>query len=234
LVQFLLEAFHRTVIHYGLWFRETEYQMGLKSAMQVDDKVFSTSLGIQMKRMAKLLGFEVDEKGVPLRIKQMSPEELKELIKSQTVNWLANDGVWFQTVENMENMNTAKRLNDTCWTHYSPYEAERIKIFLGLGDNSGLAGLKTALNFRNYARVNLQSIHEISENSFEFQMNDCRVQSARKRKGLPDYPCLSVGEVEYSYFARSIDSRIVTECVGCPPGDHPEEWYCAWRFTLKE
>jgi hypothetical protein len=66
-----------------------------------------------------------------------------------------------------------------------------------------------------------------------FKMNECRVQSARKRKGLADYPCKSAGVVEYTYFARSIDDRIQTECIGCPPDPHPEEWYCAWRFTLK-
>ena len=67
-----------------------------------------------------------------------------------------------------------------------------------------------------------------------FQMNDCRVQSARKRKGLDDYPCKSGGLVEYTYFARSIDERIKTECIGCPPDDHPEDWFCAWRFYMDE
>ncbi|HMA84637.1 MAG TPA: DUF6125 family protein, partial [Desulfosalsimonadaceae bacterium] len=70
--------------------------------------------------------------------------------------------------------------------------------------------------------------------SFVFQMNDCRVQAARKRKGLEDYPCKTAGLVEYTYFARSIDDRIKTECIGCPPDPHPEEWYCAWRFYIDE
>ena len=69
--------------------------------------------------------------------------------------------------------------------------------------------------------------------SLVYQMNECRVQSTRKRKGLDDYPCKSAGLVEYTYFARSIDDRIRTECIGCPPDPHPEEWYCAWQFTLK-
>ena len=110
----------------------------------------------------------------------------------------------------------------------------RIKRFLGLGENSGLAGLKRALGFRNYALVNRQSIHEQDDDSFIFQMNDCRVQSARKRRGLSDYPCRSVGTVEYPYFAKTIDARIKTQCLGCPPDEHPDDWYCAWRFTLEE
>jgi hypothetical protein len=58
------------------------------------------------------------------------------------------------------------------------------------------------------------------------------VQAARKRKGLNDYPCKSGGMVEYTYFARSIDERIITECIACPPDAHPDEWYCAWRFRM--
>ncbi|MFW6216477.1 MAG: DUF6125 family protein, partial [Desulfohalobiaceae bacterium] len=78
------------------------------------------------------------------------------------------------------------------------------------------------------------SIIEEGEGCIQFQMNDCQVQSARKRKGLPDYPCKSVGLVEYGYFATAIDSRIQTECIGCPPDEHPEDWFCAWRFRIPE
>jgi hypothetical protein len=129
-------------------------------------------------------------------------------------------------------MDYAKRCNDTCWSRFSPYEALRIKKLLKLPQSPGLEGLKVALGFRMYARINKQSIEEIDETSFIFRMNDCRVQSARKRKGLADYPCRSVGMVEYPFFASAIDQRIETECIGCPPDHHPEEWYCAWKFKL--
>ena len=97
-----------------------------------------------------------------------------------------------------------------------------------------LDGLKKALSYRMYAFINVQSIAEETENSFVFRMNDCRVQAARKRKGLDDYPCKSGGMSEYPTFARTIDPRIRTECIGCPPDPHPDEWFCAWRFTLEE
>ena len=54
-------------------------------------------------------------------------------------------------------------------------------------------------------------------------MNNCRVQSARKRKGLDDYPCKSGGLVEYTSFVEAIDPRIKTECIGCSPDAHPNE-----------
>ena len=100
-------------------------------------------------------------------------------------------------------------------------------------ERPGLEGLKTALQLRMYSRVNVQSIEEEDDTTLIFRMNECRVQAARKRKGLPDYPCKTAGLVEYPYFATAIDDRIATECIGCPPDDHPEEWWCAWKFILR-
>ncbi|MCD4774238.1 MAG: DUF6125 family protein [Bacteroidales bacterium] len=46
--------------------------------------------------------------------------------------------------------------------------------------------------------------------------------------------CKSGGLVEYTSFAEAIDPRIKTECIGCPPDAHPDEWFCAWRFFVEE
>jgi len=233
LARFIVDMFHRIIMHHVLWFKEVEHQLGLPRALEILDTALQRSYNIQMKRLGKNLGFEMKE-GVPEPLLNMPREKLLELFKNLGVNWLANDGVWFQAVEFSSGMFDAKRCNDTCWTRFSPFEAWSIKRFLGLSEKPGLEGLKKALQFRMYASVNVQSIIEESPNVIVFQMNDCRVQSARKRQGLDDYPCKSAGLVEYSTFASTIDSRIKTECIGCPPDDHPDDWYCAWRFTLPE
>lgn len=233
LVPWLIEGFRRTLIHYGCWFREVEYQIGIQGATEIEGKAGDLAWQIILKRLSGLFGFEIED-GIPRSLKQLSKEKLIEAIDAIAVNWLANDGVWFQTVEKDYDMDYAKRCNDTCWTRFSPYEAIRIKKLLGLSETPGLEGLETALGFRMYARINRQSIEKADRHHFIFRMNDCRVQSARKRKGLPDYPCKSVGMVEYPFFASAIDRRIETECLGCPPDHHPENWYCAWKFTLKE
>ncbi len=215
LIQWLMEGFRRTLIHYGCWFREVEYQIGVQKATLIEGEAGDAAWRIILKRLSGLFGFEIED-GVPKAVKDLSKEKLIKAIDAVAVNWLADDGVWFQTVEKHYGMDYAKRCNDTCWSRFSPYEALRIKKLLGLSESPGLEGLKTALGFRMYARVNKQSIEEIDETSFIFRMNDCRVQSARKRKGLPDYPCRSVGMVEYPFFASAIDGRIETECLGCP------------------
>jgi len=228
----IIDFFHRTMMHHTFWFSEVQHQYGREKALEMLEKAYTLSYDIQMKRLSKILNFEMDDT-VPAPLSKLSCEELNALKEAAAVNWLANDGVWFQTVENIYGMSDAKRCNDSCWGHFSPFEAWSVKRFLKLPENSGLDGLKKALQYRLYATINKQTITEETPNSFVFRMLDCRVQSARKRKGLEDYPCKSGGLVEYRSFAEAIDKRIKTECIACPPDTHPEEWFCSWKFSIE-
>jgi hypothetical protein len=232
LARYLVEVVRRTVLHYGIWFNEVVHQLGLEEAIRIEREVSASVVPVTINRLAKTLGFET-ENGLPLWLMSMDREKLIGLIDALSVNWLADDGLWFQAVENSQDMYTGKRCNDTCWTRYSPVEASMIRSFLELPGQSGLDGLEQALRFRLYARINEQT-SERSGDKLVFRMVKCRVQEARKRKGLPDYPCKSAGVVEYETFARTIDSRIKTECIACPPDDHPESWACAWRFHIPD
>jgi hypothetical protein len=231
-VRLILDFFHRTAMHHAMWFTEVRHQLGREKAWPILKNAWERSYSIQMRRLSETLGFEM-RGDLPAPLIELPEAKILELKENAAKNWLANDGVWFQAVEFTRGMADAKRCNDSCWSQFSPFEAWSIHRILGLPEKPGLEGLKKALGLRLYATINRQSIHEETETSFVFQMNDCRVQSARKRKGLDDYPCRSGGMAEYPTFAETIDPRIRTECIGCPPDPHPEEWYCAWRFTLK-
>lgn len=233
LAELVMDMIHRTAVHHVFWFKEVEHQMGFERALEVMESAYTKSREIQLKRLGKFFGYDMID-GIPSPLLEMPEERLEELIGLLGQNWLAGDGVWFQSVESEYGMLEAKRCNDSCWAWFSPFEAWSIKRFLGLSDQPGIEGLKKALQQRLYAKINVQSIIDESPNSIVFQMNDCRVQSARKRKGMDDYPCKSAGLVEYTTFARAIDSRIKTECIGCPPDEHPDEWFCAWRFYIDE
>jgi hypothetical protein len=231
LARLAIDFFHRTIVHHTLWFAEVEHQMGMSKALDILGAAWEKSYAVQMKRLSEILGFEM-EKGVPKALLTMSKEELLRLLGDLGRNWIAGDGIWFQTVEARDGIWDAKRCNDSCWARFSPFEAWSIRRFLDLPEAPGLSGLKRALGFRLYARINVHTILDESPESIVFQMNDCRVQAARKKKGLTDYPCKSGGLVEYRAFAETIDPRIRTSCIACPPDDHPGDWFCAWRFTL--
>ncbi len=167
-------------------------------------------------------------------LRQHSKEELIDLLEIGAKNWLAHDGLWFLAAEDTFDMETAIELDRRAWERFTVIEAKRIMRFLHIEPGGGIPALRKALGYRLYARINEQEIIDVDERTIVFRMNDCRVQAARKRKGLPDFPCKPVGLVEYGNFARTIDPSFQTECIACPPDPHPEDYYCAWRFTLAE
>jgi len=162
----------------------------------------------------------------------LSKEELVRIIIDDAKNWLAHDGLWFQALEKIHGIEAAIDADREAWRQFTVIEAKRIMERLGMRPGGGIPALVECLKHRLYARLNLQESIEVTETRAVFRMTDCRVQSARRRKGLADFPCKSVGIVEYAEFARTVDPRITTRCIACPPDEHPEEFFCAWEFTL--
>ncbi len=166
------------------------------------------------------------------RLTELSKDQLIGMLEDAAKNWLAHDGLWFLAAEAQWDLDTAINLDRQAWEKFTVIEARRIMKRHNIAPGSGLAGLKQALGLRLYAHLNVQAIVEENQKSFVFQMKQCRVQAARQRDGRPDFPCKPVGLVEYAEFARTIDSRIKTECICCPPDAHPQSHFCAWRFSM--
>jgi len=166
------------------------------------------------------------------KIEDLSKEELFQLLNIYAKNWLAHDGCWFLSIEEKFGMEEAIDRNRESWRKFTVIEAKRLIDFLGLPPNSGISGLARALKFRLYSKLNEDEIF-IDGNVLEYRVRTCRVQAARRRKKLPDFPCKSVGIVEYGLFAKTIDERFETEAVSCPPEITNEDYYCIWRFRLK-
>jgi hypothetical protein len=164
----------------------------------------------------------------------LDKETLVDMLEDAAKNWLAHDGLWFQAVEKKIDMDTALELDRQAWKIFTQIEAMRIMNRHGIKPGGGIEALEKALKFRLYARINEQTTYRVDDKTLRFEMNECRVQAARERKGLPAFPCKSVGIVEYAYFAHSIDPRFKTEVIHCPPDIRPEGCYCTWQFTLAD
>ncbi|AFM01884.1 hypothetical protein Desde_3610 [Desulfitobacterium dehalogenans ATCC 51507] len=170
-----------------------------------------------------------------LRSKEdLTHQQALDLLGDFAKRWLAHDGLWFQSIERERGIGEAIHHDIEAWRHFTVVEAKRIQEFLKLPPQGGLDALERALAFRLYAFLNQQTIERPDEKTLIFKMTDCRVQSARRRKQLPDFPCKPVGEVEYSLFAATIDPRISTRCLACPPDQDSRDYYCGWEFTLVE
>ena len=158
-------------------------------------------------------------------------EDLIRQIEIYAKNWLALDGVWFQSIEQKDGMNAAMYHDAEAWRRFTVIEAKRIKAFLDLEEHPGLEGLAKALSLRFYANLNEDKI-ETDGDTLIYTMVKCRVQTARERKGMPFHPCKDVGIIEYRDFAKTIDSRICCRCLSCYPDITDESCCCKWEFTL--
>ena len=139
----------------------------------------------------------------------LTREQLVELLEIYAKNWLAADGIWFQSVEKRWGMEEAMYHDVEIWKKFTVVEALKLKNFLHLPEHAGLEGLAKALSLRFYANINDDEI---------------RIE----------HPCKTVGIVEYGEFARAIDDRITCECVSCFPDITDETCCCSWKFTLVE
>lgn len=166
-------------------------------------------------------------------LQTLSKDELIDLIELYSKNWLAMDGVWFQSVERKLGMDEAMYHDAEAWRRFTVTEARRIKSFLKLDEHPGIPGLAAALRLRFYANINDDRI-EIEGNTLTYTAVDCRVQTARAAKGMPFHPCKSVGLIEYEGFAKTIDRRFSCECVSCYPEITDASCCCKWKFTLEE
>lgn len=166
-------------------------------------------------------------------LSSLSKESLIELIEIYSKNWLALDGLWFQSIEQKLGMEEAIYHDEQAWTRYTVIEARRIKEFLHLEEHPGIQGLKLALQLRFHANIDTDSI-VVDGNTLVYTVHECRVQTARKRKNMPYHPCKSVGIIEYTGFAKTIDDRFACCCLSCFPDIIDEQCSCKWQFTLIE
>ena len=160
-------------------------------------------------------------------------EDLAQALTDAAKNWVAMDGLWFQAVEQAYGMDEALAIDKEVWEQFALVEARRIKERLALPEKGGLEALEIAFKNRLVSLLNELEILRPDEKTLIITLKTCRVQAARKRKGMQEFPCRSVGLVEFPVFARTIDARIITECLSCPPETLPRTPFCSWKFTLE-
>ena len=167
-------------------------------------------------------------------IEKLDREDLLKLVKMYAKNWLTHDGCWFLAAEKRYGLEEAIQIDKEGWIRFTVFEAKRIMKEFNISENSGLDGLEKALQLRLYASINIQEINRRSKTALIMKMKTCRVQEARERKKLPLFPCKEVGIEEYSRFASTIDSRIETRVIACPPDEVNRDFHCGWEFILME
>lgn len=165
-------------------------------------------------------------------LRQLSRSELLEYVQMCSKNLFAIDGTWFQALESEMGMDAAMHYDASAWERFTVSEAQRLKRFLRLEDDCGLEGLARALPLKLTSPCNETEIVWDGDDLL-FRVVNCRVQTARARKGMEFHPCKPVGLIEYGEFARTLDSRIECACESCYPDVFDATCACAWRFSCR-
>lgn len=161
-------------------------------------------------------------------------DELRQALADASKLWLAHDGLWFLAWEKRHGIDEAIEGDTEAWATFAKLEAKRIMARLGLEPGGGLPALAACLRNRLYSNICRFTLHQQGDSELKIRMVDCRVQDARRRKELPPFPCKSVGIVEFTTFATTVDSRIEVECLQCPPDDPTPGGWCEWIFRVNE
>ena len=89
----------RIFFHYQLWFQQVSQKFGETVAKEMDLVVKEKSEGIKINRFSKIFEYDSNTE-FEIQIVKLSEKQLVDLRKAMALNWLANDGIWFQEVEN--------------------------------------------------------------------------------------------------------------------------------------
>ena len=147
---------------------------------------------------------------------RLSRGQLYELIELYSKNWLALDGVWFQSIEQKLGMDEAMEHDERAWERFTVIEAGRIKRFLALPDHPGLEGLAQALRYRFYANLNRDAVI-LQGDSLIYRALECRVQTARARKGMPFIPASGWGWSNIPALPRPLTSALSANALAAIP-----------------
>ena len=148
----VLDMLHRTIIHYALWFTEVRHQMGLEKAIQTLRGAREKSFGIHMKRLSKILGFEMRD-GIPAGLLDMPKDQLLQLLDAVAVNWIATDG---SCGSRRWSFPAACSTPSDAMTPAGPISPLLKRIpsnsCSGMTEKPGIDGLEKAFKFRLYTR----------------------------------------------------------------------------------
>jgi hypothetical protein len=162
----------------------------------------------------------------------MGREELGKYIEFLLWHYRVMDAFWFLNVVEMFDQKTAEEINRRVWGRIPAMAAKDLAGRFDLRER-GLKGFVKALRYFPWTILIGYEIEE-KEDEVVLRVPRCATQEARKKRGLPEFDCGDMHKGEFESFAGVIDERIQVTRDFAPPGPHPEDLYCQWRFRLEE
>ncbi len=167
------------------------------------------------------------------KLLEMPKEMLVELLFMQMRNLWTVDGLYFLGIEEQFGSENASEIDRKVWEVMGKIEARRLKEILGVkGDD--IPTIMETLRATSWSLDLEDKQIIVKKDGGMFRNTNCRVQLARERIGLGEFPCRMVRWGYLKNFVKEFNEDVEVECNVCPPGDHPGNLWCEWEFKQKQ